>query len=60
MNKPITIDKEQFKIWLSEGQIRPASLEDVWGTHHNRPCYSHPNTGQPYVAVKGTEAAKES
>jgi hypothetical protein len=47
---PITVD--EFKSLLFKKEIRPASLEDVWGTHHNRPIYIHPNTKQPYVKVK--------
>lgn len=50
-------DREVFRRWVEEGQIRPASLDDMWGTHHNRPVYAHPNTGQPFVALPGTEAA---
>ena len=44
--------KEEFKRLLAEKAIRPASLEDVSGTHHKRALYKHPNTGQFFVAVK--------
>jgi hypothetical protein len=49
MKKPLPITVEEFKNLLSKKQIRPASLDDVWGTHHERPIYLHPNTKQPYV-----------
>jgi len=42
---------EEFKSLLQAGAIRPASLEDVHGTHHSRGLYRHPNTGQWYVEV---------
>jgi len=32
--------------------IRPASLEDVYGTQHKKPLYKHPNTKQFWVATK--------
>lgn len=43
---------EEFKEMLKAKKIRPASLEDVNGTHHSRPLYKHPNTGQYYTQVK--------
>lgn len=52
------VSRETFKKWLDEKQIRPASLEDMWGTHHNRPCYAHPVTGQPFVSMPNTTASK--
>lgn len=52
------VSKEQFKEWLATGDIRPASLEDMWGTHHDRPCYAHPVTGQPFVSLPGTKASE--
>jgi len=51
------VDRETFKRWLETKQIRPASLEDLHGTHHSRPAYAHPNTGQPFIALPNTEAA---
>lgn len=52
------VGKELFIEWLSTGQLRPACLEDVWGTHHARPCFSHPVTAAPYVSLPGTDASK--
>jgi hypothetical protein len=52
MKKPLAITVEEFKILLSKKQIRPASLDDVWGTQHDRPIYLHPNTKQPYVKTE--------
>ena len=46
------IEPEKFEQMLKAGLIRPASVDDVWGTHHDRPIYDHPNTGQPYVQVQ--------
>jgi len=46
------MDKDTFKQLLQEKKIRPASLEDVWGTQHDRPIYAHPNTGQPFTTVE--------
>jgi hypothetical protein len=54
------IDRDTFRRWLAARQIRPASLADMWGTHHNRPVYAHPNTGQPFVALPNTEAARHN
>lgn len=45
----VTVD--EFKRLLAEKRIRPASLEDVNGTHHQRPLYKHPNTQQYWVQV---------
>ena len=42
----------EWRIALLERTIRPASLDDVWGTHHQRPLYKHPNTGQWYTTTK--------
>ena len=36
---------------LRDKIIRPASLEDVYGTHHKRSLYRHPNTKQIYVQI---------
>lgn len=47
------ITSNQFKELLVAKCIVPASLDDVLGTHHNRPLYRHPNTGDYFVAVKG-------
>lgn len=52
------IDRNTFRRWLTSGQIRGASLQDCLGTHHDRPIYAHPNTGQPFVAMPGTEAER--
>lgn len=46
------IDTETFKALLAAKLIRPASLNDVHGTHHQRALYEHPNTKQYFVAVK--------
>ena len=43
---------EEFKRLLAAKLIRPASLEDVHGTHHQRPLYKHPNTNQLYVRTR--------
>jgi len=51
------VPRETFKKWIQEKQVRLASLEDVWGTHHDRPCFYHPNTRAPFVALPNTEAA---
>ena len=45
------IELDEFKRSLRLGLIRPASLDDVMGTHHNRSLYRHPNTNQYYVDV---------
>jgi hypothetical protein len=52
MKTPTPVTVEEFKTMLLKKEIRPASLEDVWGTHHSRLIYLHPNTKQPYVKVK--------
>lgn len=41
----------EFKQLLEARKIRPASLDDVQGTHHNRPLYRHPNTMSYYVLI---------
>ena len=51
--KVVTV--EEFKELLKVKAIRPASLEDVNGTHHSRHLYKHPNTAQYYVETKTTE-----
>lgn len=48
--KEITV--EEFKRLLAAKLIRPASLDDCYGTHHKRNLYRHPNTKQFFVAVK--------
>jgi hypothetical protein len=45
------ITEAEFRALLSAKKIRPASLEDVNGTHHRRPLYKHPRTSQYYVEV---------
>lgn len=45
------IDEDTFKKLLVAKRIRPASLDDVNGTHHKRPLYKHPRTGQYYTEV---------
>lgn len=47
--KSVTV--EEFKRLLAAKLIRPASLDDVYGTHHKRTLYRHPNTKQYFVAV---------
>ena len=46
------VSRDDFKKMLLAKEIRPASLEDVNGTHHKRPLYKHPNTGQYYTKVR--------
>lgn len=46
------ITEEEFRRLLLAKLIRPSSLEDVHGTHHQRPLYRHPRTGQYYTTVK--------
>jgi hypothetical protein len=58
MNALYAIDVATFKRWLTEKQIRPASMYDVLGTQHDRPCFKHPNTGVPYVSLPDTEASR--
>lgn len=45
------VSPNEFRRLLAARLIRPASLDDVLGTHHKRPLYRHPNTGQWYVLV---------
>lgn len=52
MKRLLEVSVEEFKKLLTQRKIRPASLEDVNGTHHKRPLYRHPNTGQYYVSIK--------
>lgn len=47
--KKVTI--VEFKTMLLNKEIRGASLEDVYGTHHKRDLYKHPHTGQLYVKI---------
>lgn len=44
-----SITEQEFKQILFAKLIRPASLEDVHGTHHKRTLYRHPRTGQHFV-----------
>ena len=46
------ISETLFKSLLLSKKIRPASLDDVVGTHHKRPLFRHPRTGQWYVKEK--------
>lgn len=50
-NRLVDVTPEVFKALLFSKAIRPASLEDVYGTHHKRPLYRHPNTNAYYVEV---------
>lgn len=52
MNREFEITEEEFRLLLAAKKIRPASLEDVHGTHHKRPLYRHPRTGQFYTTTK--------
>lgn len=52
------VGEEKFREWLLAKDIRPASLEDMYGTQHDRPCYAHPRTGQPFVSMPNTEASR--
>lgn len=49
--REVEVDEEEFRALLLAKKIRPASLEDVHGTHHKRALYKHPRTGQWYVAA---------
>jgi len=44
-----SVTEQEFKQLLFAKLIRPASLEDVRGTHHKRALYRHPCTGQYFV-----------
>ena len=46
------VTETEFREMLVAKLIRPASLDDVNGTHHKRNLYLHPRTQQYYVAVK--------
>ena len=50
--RQVKVTPEQFRALLAGKMIRGASLDDVLGTHHQRPLYMHPTTGEWYVAVK--------
>lgn len=52
MSRVQQVTELQFKVLLSNGDIRAASLDDVEGTHHKRALYRHPRTGQWFVATK--------
>lgn len=41
-----------FQIALRARTIRPASLDDVEGTHHKRKLVRHPNTNDWYVLCR--------
>ena len=47
------VTPDEFRALLKAKLIRAASLYDVEGTHHTRPLYRHPNTGDWFVAVPG-------
>lgn len=49
-----SISEAKFRELLRKKFIRPASLEDVNGTHHTRPLYRHPKTNQYYVQISNT------
>lgn len=42
----------EFAKLLHAKMIRGASLEDVLGTHHDRPLYQHPHTFEWFVQIK--------
>lgn len=48
-SREIEVDEEEFRALLLARRIRPASLDDVEGTHHRRALYRHPRTNQWYV-----------
>lgn len=50
------VTPEQFKALMAAKAIRPASLDDVLGTHHTRNLYRHPMTDQYYTATTSNEA----
>ena len=56
MSRVQQVTELQFKVLLANDKIRAASLDDVEGTHHQRPLYRHPRTGQWFVEKK--EATK--
>ena len=57
MDRELKITEAKFKELLRAKKVRPASLEDVNGTHHRRPLVKHPRTGQWFVTAK--EGQKE-
>lgn len=48
----VAVTEQEFRTLLGSKLIRPASLEDVRGTHHSRSLYRHPRTKQYWVATK--------
>ena len=48
----VVVTEQEFRTLLGSKLIRPASLEDVSGTHHSRPLYKHPRTKQYFVTTK--------
>ena len=48
----LDVTTEEFIRLLQGKVIRPASLDDVHGTHHKRSLFRHPTTRQFFVAVK--------
>lgn len=44
-----TVSTEEFKQMVNNRTIRSASMEDILGTHHQKPLYQHPNTGYLWV-----------
>jgi hypothetical protein len=55
--REVSISVHGFKRLLELKLIRPASLDDVQGTHHKRDLYRHPNTRAWYVAYYEFERA---
>lgn len=49
------VSEATFRTLLASGAIRPASLDDVLGTHHNRPLYRHPRTQAWFVQTLGAQ-----
>lgn len=56
MSRVQQVTELQFKVMLANDKIRAASLDDVEGTHHQRPLYRHPRTGQWFVEKKEATA----
>lgn len=45
------VSVDEFKSLLTSRKIRLATLNDMMGTHSQKPLYLHPNTGVWFIAV---------
>lgn len=43
------VSVDEFKQMVNDRTIRSACMEDILGTHHQKPLYRHPNTGHLWV-----------